>query len=164
MQGMILILFRDFCQLISIERVTGRKARGPQVEEIDCKCQTFFFSLLVSRRKQTTSVRHFFSPSLYIISIQNLQARLQQYLNHKLPDVQAGFSKGRGTRDQVTSIRWIIEKARAFQKNIDFCFIDYARAFDCVDHNKLENSERDVNTRPPDLAPEKSVCRSRINS
>ena len=81
-------------------------------------------------------------------------------MNHKLPDVQAGFRKGRGTRDQITSIRWIIEKARAFQKNIYFCFIDYARAFDCVDHNKLENSERDVNTRPPDLALKKSICRS----
>ena len=85
-------------------------------------------------------------------------------MNHKLPDVQAGFRKGRGTRDQITSIRWIIEKTREFQKNIYFCFIDYARAFDCVDHNKLENSERDGNTRPPDLAPEKSVCRSRSNS
>ena len=66
-----------------------------------------------------------------------LQARLQQYVNRKLPDVQAGFRKGRGTRDQITSICWIIKKAKEFQKNIDFCFIDYAKAFDCVDHNKL---------------------------
>ena len=66
-----------------------------------------------------------------------LQARLQQYMNHELPDVQAGFRKGRGTRDQVANIHWIIEKAREFQKNIYFCFIDYAKAFDCVDHNKL---------------------------
>ena len=66
-----------------------------------------------------------------------LQARLQQYTNHELPDVQAGFRKGRGTRDQIASIRWIIEKAREFQKNIYFCFIDYAKAFDCVGHNKL---------------------------
>ena len=66
-----------------------------------------------------------------------LQARLQQYVNRELPDVQAGFRKGRGTRDQITSIRWIIEKAREFQKNIYFCFIGYAKAFDCVDHNKL---------------------------
>uniref|UniRef100_A0A8B9X6S9 RNA-directed DNA polymerase n=1 Tax=Bos mutus grunniens TaxID=30521 RepID=A0A8B9X6S9_BOSMU len=65
------------------------------------------------------------------------QARLQQYVNHELPDVQAGFRKGRGTRDQIANIRWIIEKAREFQKNIYFCFIDYAKAFDCVDHNKL---------------------------
>ena len=66
-----------------------------------------------------------------------LQARLQQYVNHELPDVQAGFKKGRGTRDQIANIRWIIEKAREFQENIYFCFIDYAKAFDCVDHNKL---------------------------
>ena len=66
-----------------------------------------------------------------------LQARLQQYVNHELPDVQAGFRKGRGTRDQIADIRWIIKKAREFQKNIYFCFIDYAKAFDCVDHNKL---------------------------
>ena len=66
-----------------------------------------------------------------------LQARLQQYVNRKLPDVQAGLRKGRGTRDQIANIRWIIEKAREFQKNIYFCFIDYAKAFDCVDHNKL---------------------------
>ena len=78
-----------------------------------------------------------------------LQARLQQYVNYELPDVQAGFRKGRGTRDQIANIRWIMEKAREFQKNIYFCFIDYAKAFDCVDHNKLESSERDGNTRPP---------------
>ena len=66
-----------------------------------------------------------------------LQARLQQYVNHELPDVQAGFRKGRGTRDQIVNICWIMEKAREFQKNIYFCFIEYAKAFDCVDHNKL---------------------------
>ena len=66
-----------------------------------------------------------------------LQTRLQQYVNHESPDVQAGFKKGRGTRDQTANIRWIMEKAREFQKNIYFCFIDYAKAFDCVDHNKL---------------------------
>ena len=93
-----------------------------------------------------------------------LQARLQQYVNHELPDVQAGFRKDRGTRDQTANIRWIIKKAREFQKNIYFCFIDYAKAFDCVDHNKLDNSERDGNTRPPDLPTEKSVCRSGSNS
>ena len=65
-----------------------------------------------------------------------LQARLQQYMNHELPDVQAGFRKGRGTRDQIANIHWIIDKAREFQKNIYFCFIDYAKAFDCVDRNK----------------------------
>ena len=66
-----------------------------------------------------------------------LQARLQQYMNCELADVQAGFRNGRGTRDQIANIRWIIENAREFQKNIRFCFIDYAKAFDCVDHNKL---------------------------
>ena len=72
-----------------------------------------------------------------------LQARLQQYVNRELPDVQAGFRKGRGTRNQIANIRWIMEKAREFQKGIYFCFIDYAKAIDCVDHNKLENSSRD---------------------
>ena len=72
-----------------------------------------------------------------------LQARLQQFVNHELPDVQAGFRKGRRTRDQIVNICWIIEKAREFQKNIYLCFIDYVKAFDCVDHKKLENSERD---------------------
>ena len=85
-------------------------------------------------------------------------------MNHELPDVQAGFRKGRGIRHQIANICWIIEKAREFQKNIHFCFIDYAKVFDCVDHNKLENSERDMNTRPPYLPPEKSVCRSGNNS
>ena len=66
-----------------------------------------------------------------------LQAKLQQYVNHEFPDVQAGFRKGRGTRDQIANIHWIIKRAREFQKNIYFCFIDYAKAFDCVDHNKL---------------------------
>ena len=93
-----------------------------------------------------------------------LQARLQQYMNHELPDVQAGSRKGRGTRHQIANIRWTIEKARKFQKNIYFCFIDYAKAFDCVDHNKLENSEGDGNTRPPDLPLEKPVCRSGSSS
>ena len=93
-----------------------------------------------------------------------LQARLQQYVNCEIPDVQAGFRKGRGTRDQIVNIHCIIEKARGLQKNIYICFIDYTKAFDCVDHNKLENSSRDVNTRPPNLPPEKSICRSGSNS
>ena len=93
-----------------------------------------------------------------------LQARLQQYMNCELPDVQAGFRKGRGTREQIANIHWIMEKAREFQKNIYSCFIDYAKAFDCVDHNKLENSERDRYTRPPDLPLEKPICRSGSNS
>ena len=93
-----------------------------------------------------------------------LQARLRQYVNRELPDVQAGFRKGRGTRDQVANIFWVIKKAREFQKNIYFCFIDYAEAFDYVDHNKLENSEGDGNTRPPNLPLEKPVYTSGSNS
>ena len=93
-----------------------------------------------------------------------LQARLQQYVNYELPDVQAGFRKGRGTRDQIANIYCMMEKAIEFQKNIYFCFIDYAKAYDRVDHNKLENSERDGNIRPPDLHLEKPVCRSGSNS
>ena len=90
-----------------------------------------------------------------------LQARLQQYMNHELPNVQARFRKG---RDQIANIHWIMEKAIEFQKNIYFCFIDYAKAFDCVAHNKLENSSRDGNTSPVDMPLEKSVCRSGSNS
>ena len=98
------------------------------------------------------------------VMLKILQARLQQYMNRELPDVQAGFRKGRGTRDQIANIQWIIEKAKEFQKNLYFCFIDYAKAFDCVDHNKLRNSERDGNTRPPNLPLEKPICRSGSNS
>ena len=98
------------------------------------------------------------------IMLKILQARLQQYVNCEIPDVQAGFRKGRGTRDQIANIHWIIKKAREFQKNIYFCFIDHAKAFDCVDHNKLENCDRDGNTRPSDLPLEKPICRSGSNS
>ena len=79
-----------------------------------------------------------------------LQARLQKYMNHELPDIQAGFRKGRGTRNQIGNIHWIIKKAREFQKNIYFCFIDYAKIFVCVDHKKLwKFLKRDGNSRPP---------------
>ena len=98
------------------------------------------------------------------VMLKILQARLHQSVNHELPDVQAGFRKGRGTRDQIANIHWIIEKAGEFQKNIYFCFIDYTKAFDCLDHNKLWKILRDGNTRPPYLPPEKSVCRSGSNS
>ena len=81
-------------------------------------------------------------------------------MNCELPDVQAGFRKGRGIRDQIANICWIMEKAKEFQKIIYFCFIDYAKAFDCVDHHKLWKILGDGNNRPPDLPPEKSVCRS----
>ena len=85
--------------------------------------------------RTTTLISHASTVMLKI-----LQARLQQYVNRELPDVQAGLKKGRGTRDQIANISWITEKAREFQKNIYFCFIDCTKAFDCVDHNKLENS------------------------
>ena len=98
------------------------------------------------------------------VMLKILQIWLQQYMNSELPDVKTGFRKGRGTRDQIANIHWIIEKARELQKNIYFCFIDYAKAFDCMDHKKLENSARNGHTRPPCLFPEKSACRSRSNS
>ena len=85
---------------------------------------------------QTTS-QLYSSHMLAKVMLKILQARLQQYMDHELPNVQAEFRKGRGTRDQISNIRWIIEKARELQKNIYFCFIVYAKAFDCVDHNKL---------------------------
>ena len=117
----------------------------------------------MSTNAQTTAQLHS-SLMLSKVMLKILQARLQQYVNSELPDVQAGFRKGRGTRGQIANIRWIMEKAREFQKNIYFCFPDYAKAFDCVDLNKLKNFLRDGNTRPPDLPPEKSVCRSGSNS
>ena len=85
-----------------------------------------------------------------------LQARLQQYVNQELPDVQAGFRKGRGTRDQIANIRWIMEKAREFQKNIYFCFIDYAKAFDCVDHSKLRKILKEMEI--PDHLTSWEIC------
>ena len=87
------------------------------------------------KNAQTTTQLHSSHASKVMLQIP--QARLQQYMNHELPDVQAGFRQGRGTRDQIANIRWIMGKGREFQKNINFCFIDYAKAFDCVDHNKL---------------------------
>ena len=100
------------------------------------------------------------------VMLKILQARLQQYMNRELPDVQAGFRKGRGPRDQIANICWIMEKAREFQKNIYFCFIDYAKAFDCVDHNKLRKILQEIGI--PDhlrnLPLEKSVCKSGSNS
>ena len=83
-----------------------------------------------------------------------LQARLHQYMNHKLPDVQAGFRKGRGTRDQIANIRWILEKARDFQKNIYFCFIDYAKAFDSVDHQITSPASWEIWVKKQQLEPD----------
>ena len=91
-----------------------------------------------------------------------LQARLRQYVNRELPDVQAGFRKGRGTREQIANIRWIMEKAREFHKNIYFCFIDYAKVFDCVDHNKLGKILQEMGI--PDHLNCLFICRSGSNS
>ena len=99
------------------------------------------------------------------VMLKILQARLQQYVNCELSDVQAGFRKGRGTRDQIANICWIMEKAREFQKNIYFCFIDYVKAFDCVDHNKLWKILKEMGIPDqPDPPLEKPVCRSGSNS
>ena len=98
------------------------------------------------------------------VMLKILQAWLQQYMNRELPDVQAGFRKGRRTRDQIANIHWIIKKAREFQKNIYFCFIDYAKALTVWSEQTVENSSRDGNARPPDLHLEKRVCRSGSNS
>ena len=92
------------------------------------------------------------------VMLKILQARLQQDMNCEVPDVQAGFRKGRGTRGQIANICWIMEKSRKFQKNIYFWFIDYVKAFDCVDHNKLWNSERDGNTRPTTWPVSWEIC------
>ena len=96
------------------------------------------------------------------VMLKILQTRLQQYRNQELPDVQAGFRKGRGTRDQIANICWILEKAREYQKNIYFFFIDYVKAFDCVDHNKLWKVLKEMGI--PYLPPETPACRSRSNS
>ena len=97
------------------------------------------------------------------VMFQILQAILQQYVHQELPNVQAGCRKGRGTRDQIANLRWIIEKAEKSQKNIYFCFVDYATTFDCVGHKKLWKILRDGNTIPLYLYPEKPVCSSRSN-
>ena len=111
------------------------------------------------KNAQTTAQLHSHA-SKTVLKI--LQARLQQYMNCELPDVQVRFRKGRGTRDQITNICWITKKAREFQKNIYFCFLDYAKIFDCVDHNKLWKILKEM--RKPDLPLEKPICRSGSNS
>ena len=126
------------------------------------------FSFQSQRKAMPKNVQNYHTIALIShtikVMLKILQDRFQQYWNWEFPDVQAGFRKGRGTRDQIANIHWIIEKATELQKNIYFCFIDYTKAFDCVDHNKLENSSRDGNTRPPYLPPEKPVGRSIRNS
>ena len=113
------------------------------------------------KNAQTTAQLH---SSNMLINLKILQARLQHYMNHELPDVQLGFRKGRGTRDQIANILWIIKKEREFQKSTYFCPIDNANLYLCGSQQTVENSERDGNTRPPEMPPEKSVCKSRISS
>ena len=114
-------------------------------------CSNYFTTALISHTNKVT--------------LKILQAKLQQYMNRELPPVQAEFRKGRGTRDQTANIHWIMEKAREFQNHIYVCFIDYAKAFDCMSHNKVwKNSSKDRSTRLPSLSPEIPVCRSRSNS
>ena len=135
---------------------SGKLSRGHSTGKI-------FFSFQCQRRLKLYCAIAIISHASKVM-LKILQARLQQHVNHELPYVQAGFRKGRGTRDQIANICWIIKKARKFQKNIYFCFIDYAKAFDCGSQQTVENSERDGNTRPPDLPLEKSVYRSGSNS
>ena len=129
---------------------SGHRTRNGQFHSNPKECSNYCTTVLISHTSK--------------VMLKVFQPGFQQYINREIPDVQAGFRKGRGTRDQIANIRWVIEKAREFQKNIYFCFMDYTKASNCVDHNKLENSSRDGKTRPPDLPPEKSVCRSGSNS
>ena len=105
----------------------------------------------------------FISPASKII-LEILNARLQKYVNWELADVKVSFRKGRGSRDRIANIHWVIEKARKFLENIYLCFTDYTKTFDCMDHNRLQNSLRDGNPRPYYLPSEELVCRSRSNS
>ena len=114
------------------------------------------------KNAQTAAQLHSAHTSKVMLKI--LQARLQQYVNCELPDVQAGFRKGRGTRDQIASICWIIRKAREFHKSIYFCFIDYAKAFDCVDHNKLWKILKELGIPDRLTCLLRNVCRSGSNS
>ena len=123
----------DFLRVLSCSPLIFKDLTFPHTE-LNIHVQSFSFQCqrkAMPKDAQTTSQLH----SSHMLKI--LQARLQEYMNRELPDVQGGFRKGRGTRDQIANICWIIEKTIEFQKNIYFCFIDYAKAFDCVDHNKL---------------------------
>ena len=131
---------------IGLEKVHFQS--NPKERQCQRKCSNYHTIALMSHTSK--------------VMLKILQARLQQYVNCELPDVQAGFRKGRGTRDHIANMHWIIEKAREFRKNIYFCFIDYAKTFVWI--TTVENSEIDGNNRPPDLPLEKSVCSSGSNS
>ena len=143
-----MILWKSYTQYVSIfrrlSRATGRENVSFHSGPKERQCQRMF-------KVSTITLISHVSRVMFI----NLQAKFQQYMNWELSDVQARFRKGRGTRDQIASICWIIEKAREFQKNIYFHFIDYAKAFECMDHNKLGKILK--NTKPPYLSAEKSV-------
>ena len=130
----------------------GKLSSGQKTEKGQI---SFQFQRKAMPKNVPTTTQLYSSNMLSKVMLKIVQARFQLYMNQEFPDVQAGFRKGRRTRDQIVNIHWIIEKAREFQKNI--CFIDYAKAFDCVDHNKLENSSKDGHTRPPDLSPQKLI-------
>ena len=150
------MLLKHYTQYVS---KFGKISSGHRTE----KCRFSFQSQRRAMPKNVQTTAQFTHFTCQPGNAQNPLAILQPYVKQELPDVQPGFRKGRGTRDQIANIHWIIEKAKEFQKNIYSCFIDYVKAFDCMDHNKLENSSRDGHTRPPDLPPEKSVYRSRSN-
>ena len=155
------ILIDDAVKVLhSINPKIWRTQQGPQ----DWKRSVF---IPIPKKGNSKQCSHYRTTVLISqaskVMLKILQVRLQKYLNRELPDVQAGFRKGRETRDQIANICWIIDKAREFQKNIYFCFIDYAKAFDCgrSPQQTVENSERDGSTRPPYLSPKKPACRSR---
>ena len=129
---------------------SGRRAGKASFHSNPKECSNYCTIALISRASK--------------VMLKILQARLQQYVNHELPDVHAGFRKGRGTRDQIANTYCIIEKEREFQKNICFCFIDYAKDSDCVDHNKLCKILKEMGTPDHLRFPEKPVCRLRNNS
>ena len=118
----------------------------------------------ISKKSNIKEYSKYHTIAFISCNAQNSRSQTSTLRELRIPDVQAGFRKGRGTRDENANICWILEKAREFQKNIYFYFIDYTQAFDYVNHNKLQKILRDRNNRPPYLPPEKPVCRSRSNS
>ena len=137
----LICTFRErFCYLMNLRKQWKGSVFIPIPKKGNAKeCSNYHTTVLISHTSK--------------VKLKILQARLQQSVNPELPDVQAGFRKSTGTRDQTANTHWTIEKAKKFQKNIYYCFVDYTKAFDCVGHNKLENSLRDGNTRPPYLPP-----------
>ena len=149
------MLLKCYAQYVS---KFGKLSTGTRLEKVsfhsnpkEGQCKRILNYCTISLTSQASKVK-----------LKMFQASIQQYINWELVDTQTGFRKGRGTRDQIANFRWIIEKAREFQKNIYFWFIDYAIAFNCVDHNKLWKYLKDMGI--PDHLSEKSECRTRSNS